>query len=293
MVDSGATVRTTNGRAVAYAETGQPDGAPLFYLHGLPGSRWDFHYTYNAEALIGTGVRMIGIDRPGFGESDYQPRRRYSDWPLDLVAVADHLGLDRFGLLAYSAGGPYAIACALAFPDRLSSVAIVSGVGPAEMPAFHKGMGTWDTIMSRLSRWAPPLARRAIALSSKLARERPEKFSSSFDKELSQEDRAVHAIAELRQTIRDLVAESTRDGPRAVVEDYRVWSSPSGLDFGKVQIPVRLWHGDSDEVVPLHQARYVADTVPGAELVVLPGVGHLHTAARWREIITAAVEQAR
>lgn len=288
MYDDGATIRTETGRLVAYAQTGRSDGVPLFYLHGLPGSRWDFHRPFNAEALVGSGVRVIGIDRPGLGESDYQPKRRYGDWPSDLVAVADHLGLQRFGLLAYSAGGPYAIACALALPDRLTSVAIVSGVGPAEMPAFYDGMGRSDAIMSRLSRWSPALTRLAISRSCRLTREQPEKFSAEFDNELSHADRALHANPGMRQMIRDLVTESTRHGPRGVAEEYRICGSPSGLDYASVRIPIRLWHGDADAMVPLHHAQHVDNTVPCAELVVMPGVGHLHTAARWHQIIAAA-----
>jgi pimeloyl-ACP methyl ester carboxylesterase len=117
---------------------GQPDGTPLFYFHGNPGSRLDFNQTYNRPALDDTGMRIIGIDRPGFGGSTFQPRRQFADWPRDVLAVADELGIDTFGVLAYSGGGPYAIACALAFPERLTFVGIISGDGPAETPRFMR-----------------------------------------------------------------------------------------------------------------------------------------------------------
>ena len=239
-------------------------------------------------ALDGSGVRLIGLDRPGFGESDVQRRRRYDDWPADVSAVADELGIDRFGVIAYSAGGPYAVACALSYPERLSSVVIVSGVGPAETPGFHRGMGATDAIMTRLSRWAPPLARLAISRARNQAADAPEKFSRQFDKELSPPDLALHRDAGLRQAARNLFLESTKSGPQGAVEDYRVWANPSGLDYRAVTVPVRIWHGDADAVVPKHHAEYVAETIPTAELTVLPGVGHLHTAGRWREFLTAA-----
>jgi pimeloyl-ACP methyl ester carboxylesterase len=110
MTDNVATVRTADGRTLGYAETGDPNGAPVFYFHGLPGSRSDFDRLGIPEALAGSGARLIGVDRPGFGASDFQPARRYDDWPADVATVADELGIGRFGVLGYSAGGPYVVA---------------------------------------------------------------------------------------------------------------------------------------------------------------------------------------
>jgi pimeloyl-ACP methyl ester carboxylesterase len=292
MVDD-ATVRTPGGRTLAYAQTGQPDGIPVFYFHGIPGSRLDFHQPFGQEALRDTGVRLIGIDRPGFGGSDYQPRRHYQDWPADVTAVAGELGIDRFGVLAYSAGGPYALACAEELPERIGFVGIVSGDGPAETPQFHHGMGRTDAIMTRLSRWAPMLGRAAIAQARRQAARSPEKFSRQFDGELSAPDLALHREPVMRQAVRDIFIESTRNGPRGVVEDYQVWAKPSGLDCTEIALPVHLWHGDADAVVPLHHAKYVAGLLSQSQLTVMPGVGHLHTSARWRDFLTTAVNQMR
>jgi pimeloyl-ACP methyl ester carboxylesterase len=287
MSDIDRIVRSATGRNVAYAQTGVPDGAPVFYFHGCPGSRLDFHEPYVQDAVTGSAARVVGIDRPGFGESDFQRRRRFDEWPADVAAVADALGIDRFAILAYSAGGPYAIACALAHPERISAVGIVSGVGPAETPNFRRGMGATDAIMTRLSQWAPAVTRLAVAQARRQAISAPEKFSSQFDKELSPADVAVHRDPEMRKAARNAFAESTRHGARGVVEDYRVWAKPSGLNYTSVAVPVRIWHGDADAVVPMHHAEYVAESIPTAELTVLSGVGHLHTARRWRKFLAA------
>jgi pimeloyl-ACP methyl ester carboxylesterase len=290
MTDLDTVIRTATGRTVAYAQTGQSDGAPVFYCHGCPGSRVDFHEPFNRAALTDSGLRVIGIDRPGFGDSGFQPRRRYVDWPADVTAVADALGIDRFGILGYSAGGPYAVACALAHPERITTVGIVSGVGPAETPDFRRGMGATDAILARLSRWAPALARLAVSRARRQASSSPEKFSLQFDKELSPPDLELHRDAGLRQTVRNLFLESTKNGPGGIVEDYRVWANPSGLDYASVAVPVRIWHGDADTLVPIHHAEYVAETIPTAELTVLSSVGHLQTAERWRKFLAAVVD---
>ena len=278
------TVRTASGRLLACAEMGQPDGRPVFYFHGVPGSRLDFDHPLTREALDGSGVRLIGIDRPGSGGSTHQPRRRYDDWPADVLAVADELGIERFGILAYSTGGTYAVACALAFPQRLTFVGIVSGLGPGETPRFRAG--TTKTLVTTilLSRRLPALVRWYVAHTS------PETFSRMFGRILPSVDRELFREADVGQVVRDAFAEANRNGPNGLVEDWRLMATSSGLKYTRVECPVRLWHGDSDGTVPLHHAQYVASLIPNAQLEVFPGVGHLHTAARWRYFIDAAHE---
>jgi pimeloyl-ACP methyl ester carboxylesterase len=99
-------IRVADGRRLAVCEYGAPGGAPAFFFHGWPGSRLDF--AANDAAAKAAGVRVIAIDRPGIGGSDPQPRRKVLDWPADVTAVADSLGLDRFTVFGFSFGGPYA-----------------------------------------------------------------------------------------------------------------------------------------------------------------------------------------
>jgi pimeloyl-ACP methyl ester carboxylesterase len=283
-----ATTQLKDGRTLAYAEIGDPVGAPVFYFHGLPGSRSDFDRLGVPEALAGSGVRLIGVDRPGFGASNFQPGRRYDDWPADFATVADELGIGRFAVLGYSAGGPYVIACARALADRLTFAGIVSGVGPAETPRFRHGMAKTDAIMTRLARIARPLARLAIKQATRTAERSPEKFSRQFDKDLSAPDLELHRDPVFRQAVREIFLESTRQGPDGVVHEYRLNATRWGFAFEEVDFPIQLWHGDADAIVPPHHAKYVAGRLANAKLTVLPGVGHLHTPARWHDFFTAA-----
>lgn len=275
-------VGTESGRRVAYAQMGRLDGTPLLYFHGVPGSRLDFNQQLYCAALERLGVRFIGVDRPGFGQSTHQPGRRYRDWPTDVLAVADDLGIDRFGILAYSTGGPYAIACALAFPERLTFVGIVSGIGPAETPRRHEGTPKSIVTAIGVARRVPSVVRWVINNTA------PERFSRQFDKDLSRVDRALYRDAEVRQTVINAFAEATRNGAYGWAEDFRLMGTPSGLDYTAVECPIRLWHGEADGTVPVHHAEHVARLLPKADLEVLPGVGHLHPPARWAEFFTAA-----
>jgi pimeloyl-ACP methyl ester carboxylesterase len=118
-------------------------------------------------------------------------------------------------------------------------------------------MGKTDALMLTLSRWAPPVARLAISYTSGMVEKSPEKFSRQLDAEMATPDKVLHADAELRETVRAIFRETTR-------------------------------HGDTDALVPLHHAEHVTKRLPRAELTVLKDVGHLHSARRWRDFLTAA-----
>ena len=121
-------MRLSDGRLLGYAEYGDPRGAPVLALHGLPGSRFQRHPDESIAARL--GARLIVFERPGFGLSGRAPRASLLERAKDAAALADALGLARFRLLAISGGAPVGCACALALGDRIERLALVCGVGP-------------------------------------------------------------------------------------------------------------------------------------------------------------------
>ena len=113
-------------RQLAYAEYGDPNGYPVFYFHGGGTSRLE-PLLLGDEVFIRLGLRLVAPDRPGIGQSDFQPNRGFSDWTKDVTFLADTLGLDKFSVLGVSSGGGYTAACAAKIPHRLHSAVIVSG----------------------------------------------------------------------------------------------------------------------------------------------------------------------
>lgn len=112
---------------------GSPSGPALLYF-----GAWRVEASLLAESAERTGVRVIGVDRPGMGVSDFQPRRRLPDWPDDFDELAHHLSLERFAVVGVSAGGPHALACAVAIPDRLTACGVVSGVAPIALRPYQR-----------------------------------------------------------------------------------------------------------------------------------------------------------
>ena len=122
------TLTTPDGRELAYALWGDPDGFPVLGLHGTPGcrlERWPDEELYRE-----LGVLFVTHDRAGYGRSTRRPGRRIVDEVDDVVALAVHLGLERFGVTGGSGGGAHSLACAARLPDRVVRAACVVGVAP-------------------------------------------------------------------------------------------------------------------------------------------------------------------
>ena len=285
----GHTIGLRDGRALGYAEWGAGDGSPLMYFHGLPGSRLDLAADGFKAGAREAGVRAIAVDRPGFGLSDFQRKRRYLDWPGDVTQLADALELERFGVLGYSCGGPYAAACAQAIPERLTATIIVSGVGPPDTPRFGDGLGRTDRRLIPLARRAPWLARLGVRQALRAAERTPDKFLAEFERELSPPDRQLLAAPDVREAVRSAFLEAGRAGPRGMVHDWAIWGRRWDLRLEAIAGPVRvrMWHGDRDATVPLHHAEHVARRIAGAKLIVWNGEGHLHAPEVWREVLAA------
>lgn len=90
------TITLKDNRTLAYADYGYPAGKPVFHFHGSSSSRLE--HPQNVSILLDLGIRLITIDRPGHGLSDFKPNRQLLDWPDDVAALADHLGIEKFAI---------------------------------------------------------------------------------------------------------------------------------------------------------------------------------------------------
>jgi pimeloyl-ACP methyl ester carboxylesterase len=246
----------------------------VLYFHGTPASRLGMEFAAATARTL--GVRLLGMDRPGHGNSSFQAGRRLLDWPADVRAFADGLGLERFGVLGWSGGGPYVAACAYALPDRLMGAVISSGVGPLNRAGALESMSALDQWLGRLSLRAPWAARALLGTMVWAAKRWPERAYREFLNALPESDRAaLEASGAVPAEAMAFFVESARHGTRGPVWDYRVMTLPWGFRPKEIRVPVHLWHGDEDSIVPLGQAQELAARIPAATLTVCPGEGHL------------------
>lgn len=276
--DASRPVRTVpwgDDRTVAYAEYGDPEGAPVALFHGTPGSRV-LGELYD-EAARRHGVRLLAIDRPGYGDSTPVPERTPTDAEDYASAVLDDAGVSEVGVVAFSGGSGHALGLAATREERVTSVDLVSGAAPpplqSETPAVIRLLGA-------LAERTPRLLRGLIRGQAWLAGRG--NASVVVEQYTADGDEVPDEAAEVVR--RDFLTGvgSQRDG--FVTEtrlSVREWDFP--LDA--VGRPVRLWHGDRDANAPVEGARRLAERLPDADLTVFDDEDHLSVLLRSRSAV--------
>jgi pimeloyl-ACP methyl ester carboxylesterase len=267
-----------DGRVLGYAEYGAPQGKPLFYFHGWPSSRIEFS-GLNGDAIASElQVRVIAMDRPGFGISGYQPRHRFVDWPQDVARLADHLGVDRFSVMGYSAASPYTLACAHALADRLTSVGVVSGVAqPFSAPGATEGMPTimlWTTarIHPRLTWLLFNMMKNTIANAP-----RDQLPTSAKQAMMAEADFAfIKEHPRVNGANLDGGAEALRQGGLGPAEAGALYWKPWGFRLEDIRTKVHVWHGEDDLNAPFAaHGKLLAKQLPNVQAKFYPGEGHI------------------
>lgn len=280
---SDGTLELSDGRRLGYAEYGPSDGDPVLFCHGTPGSR----YTRfpGASTLDELGVRQITLERPGFGRSTFDADREILDWPADVREAADALGYDRFAVVGYSGGGPFALACAARIPDRLTSAGVVSGVGPLGAPGATDGMALTNRIGFRFAT-VPFLLRLPLWFRIRKIRSDTDGFIDAWADSAVGPDRQILRRPAVRAVIRENFPEAVRQGTKGPLYETRLHATPWGFDLADVSLPVDLWHGERDTMAPDSMADHVIGELPHCTAHMYADEGHLLIYDYWAEILS-------
>lgn len=261
------------GRALGYAEFGDPDGDAVLWFHGTPGARKQIPPDV-PELARRRGWRIVAVERPGTGYSTPYTYGRALDWVDDLRRVVDHLTIDRFAVVGLSGGGPYVLAAAYGLPDRVTAAAVLGGIGPTRGPETAPGMTRFLPLIE------PLLAAARIPIGELLTHLiRPIRAVADpgfdlYTRVAPASDRAVMREPAMKAMfINDLVT-ACEGGLRAPATDLVVFGREWGFSLRDITVPTRFWHGDADGIVPLSHGEFMAALVPDATLVVTPGGGH-------------------
>jgi pimeloyl-ACP methyl ester carboxylesterase len=281
-------VELPDGRRLAYSEYGDPAGMPLVNCHGGLTSRRDIEGC--EESARAVGVRVISPDRPGIGRSDPSSGRTLLDWPADVVALTGALGIERFAVLGWSAGGPYAAACGFALPERVTAVALVASGIPGDWPGMAREINRMDRVFIRLSVRAPRVARLALRSMGMTAERAPATFRRLSVFSLDEPSRKL-VMSAPASAFSGPLAEGLRN-PVGVLDDYRILGSAWGFEPAEIRPPVHIWQGDTDKMLPSSWAERLAASIPNADLRICPGEGHFLVLSRYPEIF-ATLKSAR
>jgi pimeloyl-ACP methyl ester carboxylesterase len=274
------TLETPDGRTLAYATWGDPDGFPILSLHGTPGCR--FNRWPTDDVYTRAGAFWVTHDRAGYGRSDRHRGRRAVDEAADVAALADELGLDRFGITGGSGGGPHVLACAARLPDRVGRAICLVGVAPLGSPGLSEeewldGMDPENVKEFRWAQAGEDVLTSELEAEQKRLEERvavdPSTILDDFD--LSESDRAELARPEAMQVIRETALEQCVNGVGGWVDDDLAFLEPWGFELGEISVPVLIRYGLTDVLVPPAHGEWLAANVPGCVVEVEDAAGHM------------------
>ena len=264
-------LRLSDGRQLCYVEYGDPLGQPVFVFHGNPNSRLLWGVIPNSPGL--PHVHLIAPDRPGFGRTDFvKGVTTLENWPNDVVALADSLGIEKFAVFGPSGGGPFALACAWKIPERLTSVGIFASVGPL-IPETDKGIAAPVRMMWDKAPKVPALFRLQMRLFAWLARTYPKLYIKMVLNEFSETDREVYERLDIANLIQADRNESYRQGGIGSWYDAMIpanWPIP----LNEIEAKVYLWQGEADISVPPSMGHYMAEHIPTCEAKFIENAGH-------------------
>ncbi|HEX5013169.1 MAG TPA: alpha/beta fold hydrolase [Candidatus Limnocylindrales bacterium] len=281
-----SSLRLGDGRRVAIAEWGPRDGRPVFLLHGMPGSR---HLCPDATVTREAGVRLIAPDRPGYGGSDPSPGRTVADGAADIAEIAAQLGIDRFSVVGWSSGGPYALALAALHPERIDAVALVASDAPTEeYPALLDEQP--EASRARIARLRAGDPGAVAALEDRIAPyvERPGSIlpDDGPDAPADLTPVARAAMTAMLETAFEQGAAGFRDD---LVATYLPW----GFRLADVRRPVDIWWGDADQLTSRATTDALVDGLADvARVHIVPGAGHGLASTHWRDVLTNLFELA-
>lgn len=263
-------------RRIGFAEFGDPQGRPMFWLHGTPGARRQIPVEARLYAEANR-IRLIGVDRPGIGASTPHEYHQVIDFADDLRTIADTLGIDKMEVIGLSGGGPYTLGCAAAMPDRIVAVGVLGGVAPTRgSDAIGGGvMGNVGLpVAPVLERVGTPLSRVATGL-IRLIKPVAEPALYLYASISPEGDRRLLERPEFKAMFLDDLLNGSRRQLAAPFADVVVFARDWGFRLDEVKVPVRWWHGDHDHIVPYAHGEHVVAMLPDAELYTLPGESHL------------------
>jgi pimeloyl-ACP methyl ester carboxylesterase len=259
-------LKTADGREVGFWDFGSPGQTPVLWCHGGPGCRLE--PAYAAEAASRTGLRLIGIDRPGYGRSTPQPGRTIGGWVGDALTVADELRLEQFATVGISTGGAYALAVAAKSPRVIGAVACCAvtdmrwAEGKAMMPANERI-------------WSAPSREVALEIAEEMLGAGGANVAGLEAMPLAPSDRELFADPAWMRYWSAVVPEMVAQGAVGFADDRIAdgdgWHT---FDVRGIECPVVVLHGTSDTFAPVAHAHHTQRIVPGASLDTRDGLGH-------------------
>jgi pimeloyl-ACP methyl ester carboxylesterase len=265
-------VKLADGRLLAYSSYGDAGGQPVFYFAGLPGSRLYGRQLEPAARKL--GFRVLTIDLPGIGHSDFKANRAFVDTASDVSELADRLELDRFDVVGAAGGAAHALACAWGDRGRINRVALVNSALPVNTRAREDPPGGAQRILFWAARtpWANQLVMGIVA---RRARRSPTFILKHLERMSSAADRAILARPEVRKLFTTAAVDAFQRGAQGPAQEIALLSGYWDIKFREVTVPVDVWQAEADPVFSANALKWLTDQIPDCKVTLVPDGGQL------------------
>lgn len=268
-------IPTADGRNLRVREAGEASGFPVFIHHGTP--MCGLIYNRWAADAAERGLRLLAHDRPGYGGSDPHPGRSIADVAADVTAVADALGIERFASWGISGGGPHVLACGALLSERVTAIACLAGVAPYPAPGLDwmAGMGEDNVLeFGKALEGREPLEPLLENWRTEILSAGPGDVMAAMESVVSEVDKAVLS-GDMADYFYECDQIALREGVEGWVEDDLAFTRDWGFELADVSVPVLLWQGRQDLMVPFAHGEWLAARFQNVEARLLPEEGHL------------------
>jgi pimeloyl-ACP methyl ester carboxylesterase len=284
-------MKTTNfltlpdGRQLAYAKYGDSNGHPVLYFHGAPSSRLE-PLILGDEVITQYGLYVVAPDRPGVGQSDFQPNRGFSDWVNDVIFLADALNLNKFSILGISGGCGYVAACTAKIPERIHAAVIVSGAWRMDL---NEDLPIISRFMWFLAKKTPTLYQVWLKLLAQSLKGSPEKLLERFKKQFPPPDYTVLKQPDRLKPFCNTTLEALLKGAKGAAYDVQIYVREWDFGLDEIQMPLIWFHGEQDRNVPIALIKQVAESLPTTQLITYPQEGHISLIMNQFELVAKAL----
>lgn len=273
-----------DGRNMAYQEYGDLNGEPVVHCHSVAGCRLELALD-SQKILKQKSVRLIVMDRPGYGASDPDPETSFIHWVKDLIQLVDHLNIEKFSLSGYAMGGVYALACAHEAPERVKRIAIISSGYALLTTEDYRDISPVYKMNYRIAKYMPKLYALFSTIQIKGILSDPDAFVKQLSKKVDQADSEILSSEAFRLEKITTLKESLRQGGKAfgksVIQLMHDWF----FEPSTIKTSMDIWHGTNDYHVPLVVAQRLNKKVKNSRCFIREGEGHFMFYTHWEEIL--------
>ena len=277
-------LRLDDGRNMAYKEYGDLNGEPVFHCHSVFGSRLEL--SFNAQQISEQkAVRLIVMDRPGYGVSDPDSKTSFIHWVKDLIQLADHLKIEKFSLTGYVMGTVYALACAHEIPERIKRIALITTGYAPQSVADYKNVIPLYKMNYRIAKYMPKVYKLIISLMIKGTLSDPDSFIKQLSEKLERADSEIMNTESFRLEFFATLTEGFRQGGKLLARDVVQLMHDWSFNPSMVNVPIDVWHGTSDFHLPLADTMRLVGNLKDTRLFIKEGQGHYMFYTHWAEIL--------